>query len=432
MHQNTEVGSVFVSNYPPYSFWNEGDVECFHEVLDQPPREGAPLGLYMHIPFCRKRCKFCYFRVYIGRNAQEVSRYVDAVIEEARLYRDRAAISGRPVDFVYFGGGTPSFISVKHLRRLVDGVQAYLPWDQVREIAFECEPGTLSRSKLEAIKDIGVTRLSLGVEHFDDKILESNGRAHVSKEIYRVLPWIHEIGFKQLNIDLIVGLIGDTFEGWQATVEEAIRADPDSVTIYQLELPFNTTYSKGLLSGEQTLEVADWATKRHWHLWAFRRFEEAGYEISSAYTVVKKGTANAFVYRDALWEGADLLSLGVSSFGHLSGVHYQNESSWTPYLERVEKADLPVLRAYSTEPDERLIRELILQLKRGRLALPRFEEKFGVDVEERFGDAFRSLEEEGWLSLDDRIAQLSPEGLLRVDHFLPRFYQPQHRNARYT
>ena len=169
----TQVGSVFVSNYPPYSFWGEEDLPQVRAALDAPPRPDARLGLYLHIPFCRKRCKFCYFRVYTDKNSSQIETYLDALAREVELYSQMPAVADRPLHFVYFGGGTPSYISARHLRALVSRLKAAMPWDSAAEIAFECEPGTLTRAKLEAIKEIGVTRLSLGLENLDDEVLRA-------------------------------------------------------------------------------------------------------------------------------------------------------------------------------------------------------------------------------------------------------------------
>ncbi|MDP6038376.1 MAG: coproporphyrinogen III oxidase, partial [Candidatus Latescibacteria bacterium] len=135
--KETEVGSVFVSNYPPYSFWNDKQVSQIEEMLNtsEPSAEATPLGLYMHIPFCRKRCKFCYFRVYTDRNSTEIQTYVDALAKEVETYSTLPRFAGRKLHFVYFGGGTPSYISVKHLKALVDRVKAVMPWDDAEEIA---------------------------------------------------------------------------------------------------------------------------------------------------------------------------------------------------------------------------------------------------------------------------------------------------------
>ena len=427
----TDVGSVFVSNYPPFSFWSADAVPAALEALDSPADTTVPLGLYLHIPFCRKRCKFCYFKVYTDKDSGEIANYVDTVCRETELYAERRAIEDRPLRFVYFGGGTPSYISVRHLEVLVERLRSTLDWSEIEEFTFECEPGTLTRTKLEAIRDIGVTRLSLGVENFDDDILRANGRAHVSREIYRVMPWIRDLGFDQLNIDLIAGMIGETWDTWKHSVEETLRLAPESVTIYQLELPFNTRFSANLLAGERTFEVADWPTKRAWHDYAFERLAEAGYRSSSAYTMVRDDTSR-FVYRNSVWRGCDLLGVGVSSFSHIGGVHYQNSAGWVPYLESLNAGELPIERAFATGPSERLTREMILQLKLGRIEPDYFENKFGVDVRAAFADGWRRLEDDGMLRVGPETIELTRRGLLQVDRLLPTFYASDYRGGRYT
>ena len=188
----TEVGSYFVANYPPFSVWTEAAVAGeAGPALEAPPAPGVPLGLYVHIPFCRKRCHFCYFRVYTDRNAQEVGEYLDVLAREWELYAALPSLAGRPLDFVYFGGGTPSFLSTTQLDGLVRRLTAVSPWTTAEEITFECEPGTLTEAKLSAIRGMGVTRLSLGIENFDDHILEVNGRAHRSPEIFRAYQFFN-------------------------------------------------------------------------------------------------------------------------------------------------------------------------------------------------------------------------------------------------
>jgi oxygen-independent coproporphyrinogen-3 oxidase len=429
----TEVGSVFVSNYPPFSVWSEENLPQVQAALDAPPHPGTPLGLYLHIPFCRKRCKFCYFRVYTDKDAQDIGAYLDALAAEVELYAQRTAIAGRPLRFVYFGGGTPSYISVRQLEGLVTRVQAAMPWTGAEEITFECEPGTLTRSKLEAIRGIGVTRLSLGIENFDDAILRENGRAHVSTEIYRVLPWIRELGFDQLNIDLIAGMVGETWDAWRETVRKTLEIEPDSVTIYQMELPYNTVYSQDLLGGSFSQPLADWPTKRAWQDFAFAELAAAGYVVSSAYTMVKpKGASSSFVYRDSVWHGSDMVGAGVASFSHVSGVHFQNVAGWGEYLATIAQGRLPLGRGLATTGHERLIRELILQLKLGRLPAAYFREKFGVDVLAEFAPAWQRLEQEEMLRVEGDTVALTRAGLLQVDRLLPSFYDDRYRNARYT
>ncbi|HXV76888.1 MAG TPA: coproporphyrinogen-III oxidase family protein [Candidatus Polarisedimenticolaceae bacterium] len=429
--KETGLGSNFVSNYPPYSFWKEEDVRLADTAFDREPRDRTPLGLYLHIPFCRKRCKFCYFKVFTDKRGDEVQRYLDAVVREVASYAGRAAVAGRPLEFVYFGGGTPSFISARHLRVLVAGLKHELDWSAVREVTFECEPGTLTEAKLHAIREVGVTRLSLGIENFDDRILAENGRAHTTREIYRVEPWIRQIGFEQLNIDLIAGMVGESWDSWRETVRRTLEMAPDSVTVYQMELPYNTVYSQRLLDGRE-VGIADWATKRAWHAYAFEQLSRLGYRGSSAYTMVRADRDVRFVYRDSVWHGCDLLGIGVSSFGHISGVHYQNESRWDPYLDAVESGRSAIARAFVTDASERLVRETILLLKRGYLDARALGQKHGADVVERFRPVVAELSDRGLMTLSGDRIELTREGLLRVDQLLPHFYHPRYQNARYT
>ncbi|MFT4638474.1 MAG: oxygen-independent coproporphyrinogen-3 oxidase [Verrucomicrobiales bacterium] len=431
--EETEVGNYFVANYPPFSFWKPEYKSVIEEVLDRPAPEDVPLGVYFHIPFCRKRCHFCYFRVYTDKNASEIRAYIDAGIREYEITAKRAYLQGRKPKFIYFGGGTPSYLNIDQLQDLTDRMKAIMPWDEAEEVAFECEPGTLTEKKLEKIREIGVTRLSLGVENFDDHILEINGRAHRGKEIERSYHQAKALGFPQINIDLIAGMMDETEDNWKRVVEKAISLDPECVTIYQMEVPFNTTIYKEMKeTGKLTAPVANWQTKRRWVDYAFAEFEKAGYGVSSAYTVVKNPDKFKFVYRDALWEGADLLPLGVASFGMLADVHYQNQADVGPYMQAIDSGESPVFRAYATNAEERLVREFILRLKLGSIRPSYYQERFGVDVLERFAKPLAFLQSEGFISLEEDAVVLSREGLLQVDRLLHEFFLPEHRNARYT
>ncbi len=433
--EKTGLGNYFIANYPPFSFWKKDFVPDAVTALNTPPKPGTPLGLYLHIPFCRKRCKFCYFRVYTDKNASDVSTYINAITKEVELLARTACVGGRKLDYVYFGGGTPSYLSATQLRGLMEKLQAILPWDGAREVAFECEPGTLQQHKLQTLKELGVTRLSLGVENFKPEILKYNGRAHLEDEIHRAYGWARDLGFEQINIDLIAGMVGEDWDNWKDCVRKTILLDPDSVTVYQMELPYNTVFSKELKvigNDEPAMAIADWPTKRAWVEYAFAEFVTAGYEISSAYTVVKSKAKTQFVYRDALWSGADMFGTGVASFGHINGVHIQNVDTWEQYIDLLDKGQLPLGRALRVTDHQRLVREMILQLKTGHLDRTYFQQKFGVDIHTEFRDGYAKLQSDGWLTVTPTGVELTPAGFLQIDRHLPIFFEQQHASARYT
>ena len=433
IQKETTVGNYFVSNYPPFASWKSESIPEFEAALQRPPAPGNPLGVYLHIPFCRKRCHFCYFRVYTDKDASAIRSYIDAALQEFAYYASKPFIGGRKPSFIYFGGGTPSYLSVDQLKHLTSGMQQLLPWDGVEEVTFEAEPGTLTDHKLRAIREMGVTRLSLGVENFDDHVLEINGRAHHSKEIARAYAFAREIGFPQINIDLIAGMVEETEPNWKECVRKTIEMSPDSVTIYQMEVPYNTgIYKQMKAEGKLVAPVADWETKRGWVNYAFAEFEKAGYTIASAYTAVKSKEKTRFLYRDKLWAGADLLGLGVASFGHIGGTHYQNQHDFDPYLAAIQAGRSPVYRALTPTADERLIREFILQLKLGSTRASYYQQKFGVDPRIRFAEPLQTIQSWGLGGVDGDVIFLNRDGLLQVDRLLQEFFLPEHRNTRYA
>lgn len=431
---STEVGSYFISNYPPFSLWQQDNVPQATSAFDLSGDaiDKRKMGLYIHIPFCRKRCKFCYFRVYTNQNAKAIEDYVQSLIREIELMSHRAAVAGRELEFVYFGGGTPSYLSSKQLRSLRERMSEHVTWENAKEVTFECEPGTLSLDKLKTLKDIGITRVSLGVENFDDKILEENGRAHLSPEVLKAYDWIQEVGFPQVNIDLIAGMVGETDENWKSCVQKAQEMQPDNITIYQMELPFNTVYSKEMKESGNASPVADWPTKRRWVSEAMDQLMEAGYHISSGNELIKNPETDHFVYRDNVWRGCDLLATGVSSFGHFQGVHYQNLDKIEDYMETVNRGELPINRALKPTDHQILIREMVLQMKEGHIDATEFQAKFGIDIREQFSEAFSNQQAAGYLNVDGTTIRLTRKGLLQVDSLLPEYFEEAHRAVRYT
>ncbi len=431
--EDTKAGNYFIANYPPFSFWNEKDLPCIDSLLNSPSPGKAPLGLYYHIPFCRKRCHFCYFRVYTDKNSSDVRRYLDATMQELERYAHSSYIAGRKPKFVYFGGGTPSYLSAQQLTELTDRMKSILSWDEAEEVTFECEPGTLTEKKVQAIKDFGVTRLSLGIENFSDHILETNGRAHRSPEVFGAFQWARDAGIENINIDLIAGMLEETDENWQDCIRRVIELSPDCVTIYQMEIPFNTTiYQSMKKEAKLTAPVADWPTKRRWVKEAFAKLEANGYTVTSTCTAVKNPQQTRFQYRDQLWGGADMVALGVASFGHLGGVHYQNVTHFEDYCTSMEEEKPVIRRALLTTEDERFIREFILQWKLGSVRPAYFLDKFGVDVEERYRPVLEDWQRQGIIEKRADRWVLSRDALLRVDSLLHQFFLPQHRDAKYV
>jgi oxygen-independent coproporphyrinogen-3 oxidase len=200
-----------------------------------------------------------------------------------------------------------------------------------------------------------------------------------------------------------------------------------------MEIPYNTTIVREMKArGERVAPVATWKEKREWVGYAFAELENAGYTVGSAYTAVKDPSRTRFVYRDQLWRGADLIGLGVASFSHVGGTHFQNEHDFDPYLARLQRDELPIYRALTPSWEERMIREFILQMKLGHVDRAYFEAKFNVDIYRRFADPLQALQDQNLLVVGDQEVRLNRPGLLQVDRLLYDFFLPEHRTTRYA
>ena len=358
--------------------------------------------------------------------------YLAAVVDELSLYADRfGALQERHVSFAYFGGGTPSILTAPQIRLLGGGLRKALSWVGVEEITFEVAPRSVAREKLKALREIGVNRVSMGVQSFDDRLLRLNGRYHLSADVFRAYDLIQAFGFDWVNLDLMVGLLGETWRLWEASVRRVIDLDPDSVTIYQTEIPPNTKLYRDLKEGALAAVPVPWELKRERLGYAFTELERAGYTIVNGYSAVKDPSRHRFRYQQYLWRGGDMLGLGAASFSYVGGVHFQNTGDLGDYQKRIQARDLPIHRAIQLTNRERLVREFILQLKCGEIQANSFQAKFGVDVLREFSQPIAELETEGWLTVSKAAIRLTRPGLLKVDRLLPRFYQQEYRRVKY-
>jgi oxygen-independent coproporphyrinogen III oxidase len=426
------VGNYFVAAYPPFSSWASAHDLALVEALEQ-TAPATPVGVYAHIPFCQKKCDYCYYLSYIGQQSEVVDAYIDALVAELFRYASFPAMQGRAPAFLYFGGGTPSTLTSAQARRLGFGLKSALAASEsAPEFTCECAPRSVRPDFLRTLREIGVNRLSMGVQCFDDALLKWNGRIHLVEDVLRAHALIQQFAFEWVNIDLMVGLLGETWPSWGETIQQAIALGADSVTIYQTEIPFNTQLYREVQQKSLPAPLVSWPEKRERLAFAFSELENAGYTIVSAYTAARDPSRHRFQYQEHLWRGGDMLGLGVASFGYFGGVHYQNEVTLEKYRQAIAAEELPLKRAFRLKASDQLVREFILQLKWGRVDLRPFEDKFGVNPTEHFAPILKQLKAEGFLDFTETEVTLTRAGLTRADQLLPLFYDPRFQNLRYT
>jgi len=423
-------GNYFVAAYPPFSCLNRESLPGYQRALET-PRGKEPFGLYVHIPFCVKRCQYCYYLSYDDK-ADEIDGYLNALVKELKMYAAAPAMADRELGFVYFGGGTPSLLSEKRICSLLTELQDIFPWTNAKEVTFECAPQTVTASKMATLRAMGITRVSMGAQSLDDAVLRKNGRVHFVRDVERAYAAIQQAGFPVVNIDLMVGLVGETDETFLRSLERVIEMSPQSVTIYQLEIPLYTPLYRAMRDGTLSEMPAAWSVKRERLAKGWARLEAAGYTVRSAYAAVRDPVRHRFVYQEDQYRGADLLGIGVASFSYWRGVHQQNLTTLEKYLASLQENHLPLHRAYALNDEERMVREFVLQLKLGKVEAEHFRRRFNVEITQQFAEPLRRLADEGWLVFDDNRVTLTRGGLLRVDHLLREFYLPKHKVKRYN
>ncbi len=423
-------GNYFVAAYPPFSLWTEKGARSWEAVLASPSRD-VPWLVYAHVPFCARRCDFCYYLSYAGKSQMEIKRYITAVLAEAERVAVAPIFEGRMPEVMYVGGGTPSLLSPDELASFLGGLTRIFGGVTCREFTVEVAPQTTCSDGLMVLKTCGVTRVSMGVQQMDDEVLMASGRIHRTCDVERAWADIDAADFQTTNLDLIAGLPGETDESFLHGLDCVIAMRPDSVTIYPLEVPRNTPLAKSLREGRQEAAVPGWPVKRRRMREAFERLELAGYHRLTAYAAVRDPGQHPFLYMEQQYTGGDLLGLGAGSFGFLNGIYGQNIARYDDYIARIEAAESPVMRGYVLSEDERATREFVLCLKLGSANRRHLRGRYGRELLPHMDEPLERFVAAGWIEIDADTVRVTPEGLLCVDNMIRQLVMPHHREASY-
>ncbi|MDS4069519.1 MAG: radical SAM family heme chaperone HemW [Candidatus Competibacter sp.] len=267
-----------------------------------------PLALYVHMPWCARKCPYCDFNSHEARGPVPESAYVDALL--ADLEQDLPRVWGRRIDSVFIGGGTPSLFSVEALQRLLSGLRARLPLRPDLEITLEANPGTVERGRFAEFREIGISRLSVGVQSFDDDRLRRLGRIHDRRDAFAAAEAAHAAGLDNFNLDLMFGLPGQTVEQALADIANAIALQPAHVSYYQLTIEPNTRFhqSPPVLPDEETSDAIQERARAELARQGYERYE------ISAYARDGRRCRHNLNY----WEFGDYLGIGAGAHGKLT------------------------------------------------------------------------------------------------------------------
>ena len=372
----------------------------------------APLGLYLHIPFCEAICNYCNFNRGL-LNAGLKRRYLDALSLEIASSED----AGR-VDSVFFGGGTPSVLEPSEVCGLITRCRSSFDVDPTAEITLEMNPETASRERLDGYRAAGVTRLSLGVQSFRDEELRRLGRLHTADRAIEAFGLARAAGFDDISIDLMVWLPEQTVLHWVESVETLVGLGPDHASLYLLELYPNAPLKEEMARGGWSQAPDDIAAEMY-HT-GLDRLGAAGYrqyEISNVARPGRRSRHNLKYWSDGAW-----LGFGCGAHSTHDGRRWHNVSEIGSYIDRLSGETSPVASCRTLSADERLTDTLFLGLRLSEgVDLTALERRYAVDVWARWGCELAPFVEDGVLSRDRNRLRLTRDGMLLANEVMRVF-----------
>src|SRR3989440_1563507 len=368
-------------------------------------------SLYLHIPFCHTRCHYCDFNTYAGILPLRVP-YVRALLTEIAATGTLARLpSGRPrrSRTIFFGGGTPSLLSVAQITRILKACSSSFSIDEGAEITLEANPGTLSQEQLAELRSAGINRLSMGAQSFDAQLLKTLGRIHSPEEITQAMQYACAAGFTSINLDFMFGLPGQTMRHWQETLDQALALHSEHLSLYSLIIeegtPFYTWAEEGrIIHGDEDL-CADM------YEYADERLQGEGYinyEISN-WALPGHASRHNLTY----WQNLPYLGLGAGAHSFFADKRFSNERDPQAYIQTLKNRQLPIVESETIERLQQMSETAFLGLRTAQgLHLPTFEERFAESFASFVGNRLRIVEEAGLLEQADGWLRLSKHGRL--------------------
>lgn len=372
--------------------------------------QAKPSSAYVHIPFCTQICYYCDFSKVFIKN-QPVDAYLEHLIQETRSYE-----IGK-LRTLYIGGGTPTALSAQQLAYLLTELPKAMDLSEVEEFTIEANPGDLDPDKIAVLKESQVNRVSLGVQTFDNKMLKKIGRSHQEQDIYDNIRHLKQAGFDNISIDLIYALPGQTMDQVKENVAKAIDLDIPHMSLYSLILENHTVFMNRMRRGKLPLPKEELEAEMFEYI--IEELEKAGFEHYEISNFSKPGfeSRHNLVY----WDNAEYYGLGAGASGYVDGIRYKNHGPIRHYLEAIEAGKARITEEHLTL-EEKMEEELFLGLrKKSGVSKARFEEKFGVSFDQRYGQVVASLTEQGLLVPDDKQVRMTKRGLFLGDTVAEKF-----------
>jgi oxygen-independent coproporphyrinogen-3 oxidase len=378
-------------------------------------RDGV--GIYIHIPFCEKHCHFCTFFTR-GYGEGRAGVFVADLLSEIRLYDRDGVLSGREVETVYFGGGTPTTLSAGQLLEILETCRRTFPLKSEAEITIEASPATAHSLLLHALRRAGFSRISFGAQSFDEAELEAMGASHAAETIRCAVRAAREAGFTNVNLDLIYGLPGQSFTRWKANLQAAIDLAPDHISFYGLTVEEGSKFHRDRERGR--LALPEEGTQADMYRGGRDLVEASGYVQYEVSNFARPG--HACRHNLGYWTDREWLGLGPSAHSYVDGQRCSNVASLEDYHRFLAGGMLPIAEREPANEDLRLREALAFGLRTvSGVNLGSLERRYGRSPLERFREPIARLTREGWLVLEGDVLRPSAEGIVFADELALAF-----------
>jgi len=355
-------------------------------------------GLYIHVPFCRKKCGYCDF-VSVPYKSDLADGYTSAIISEMKRYE------GISLSTVYIGGGTPTVLSCDNLADIFGNI--YKKFNcRLSEITVEANPESLTEDKLLTLKTFGVNRLSIGVQSFCPEELLRLGRVHSAKDFWSCLETARGLGFDNINIDLIYGLPGQTLLEWQNNLKSALCSRSEHVSIYPLTVEPDTEFGRQRVTTDENIQA-------EMYEWSLDFLESAGYEHYeiSNWALPGRRSSHNMIY----WQNCEYIGIGAAAASYLNGKRWKNLSDVERYILKISSGENPVEEMETIDASKKLSEEIILKLRcLPGLCLTR-------EVTDKYGRTIEDLVSKELLEICGRNIRLTRRGLLLANIVMKEF-----------
>ncbi|MBC2190349.1 radical SAM family heme chaperone HemW [Listeria booriae] len=361
-------------------------------------------AVYIHIPFCEHICYYCDFnKVFL--EGQPVDEYVDLLIKEMEMVTKQHTMS--PVETVFVGGGTPTTLNEAQLAKLCSAISRLFPMTENAEFSFEANPGDLSISKLQVMKDHGVNRLSMGVQSFNNELLKKIGRIHTVDDVYQSVNNAKQVGFENVSIDLIFSLPGQTEADFEDTLTKALDLDLPHYSAYSLIIEPKTIFYNLMQKGKLILPGEDAEANMYEKLMStMEKHGRKQYEISN---FAKPGyeSRHNIVY----WSNEHYFGFGAGAHGYIGETRYANYGPLKKYMQPLQNGDLPTFQQKELSLKEKMEEEMFLGLRKvAGVDKAHFQVKFGQSLDATFANAIDKTIEKGWLESTPESVRLTRRG----------------------